>query len=212
MKKKSYKILHFLIGIILLFLVFFFIFRGSSLNLGNNNYTGTDAAISNYKSDVDKYAKIYKLPSSYLMALIMLECSGQKFIKPRFEKHVYTKLKKFRDGEIDRFEDLSVSDLEGMSDATLKDFAKSYGPFQIMGYKSIKLGCSIKDLYGKDAIEYGIKWIDKEYGNVLRDGKFLDAFHLHNTGRVFPQSGKSETYSPKYVDNGMYYIRYFSTL
>lgn len=211
MDKRKHKLLYLLFGLLALFLLLLFIFRGSQINIEMNNVGGTQAAIDNYQSEVKKYADYYKLPSSYLMALIMLECSGKKHIKPRFEKHVYIKLKKFRDGEIDKFEDLTQSELKEKSDGELKELAKSYGPFQIMGYKSIKLGCTIKDLYGRNAIEYGIKWIDNEYGNALREGRFLDAFHLHNTGRVFPQSGKSETYDPEYVNNGMYYIRYFST-
>ncbi|MBN2663493.1 MAG: hypothetical protein JXR68_07565 [Bacteroidales bacterium] len=212
MKKKLHKIFYIFLVILAFVLLLFFFIRSTFINFNVENYMGTDAAIQNYKSDVDKYADEYKLPASYLMSLIMLECSGAKVIKPRFEQHVYLKLKKFRDGQINKFEDLSPSDLKGMSDSDLKELAKSYGPFQIMGYKSIKLGCSVRDLYDKDAIKFGVKWIDNEYGDVVREGRFLDAFHLHNTGKVFPQSGKSETYDPEYVDNGIYYIRYFSSL
>lgn len=212
MKKKTHKIFYFFLATFAFVLLLFFLFKGSIIDLNVDKYTGTEAAINNYKSDVDKYAEEYKLPASYLMSLIMLECSGAKIIKPRFEQHVYLKLKKFRDGKIDKFEDLSPSDLKGMSDSDLKKLAKSYGPFQIMGYKTIKLGCTIDDLSGKDAIKYGVKWINKEYGDVVREGRFLDAFHLHNTGKVFPQSGKSETYDPEYVEKGIYYIRYFSSL
>ena len=46
----------------------------------------------NYGKEVDIIAKEFDLPTHYLKALIILECSGRKKIKPRFEKHVYKKL------------------------------------------------------------------------------------------------------------------------
>ncbi len=173
---------------------------------------GTDMVIINYKKDIDKFSKKYDIPALYLMSLIMLECSGRKHIKPRYEHNVYIRLKKFKSGKINKFENLTIEDVKNLSNKELKKLSKSYGPFQIMGYKSIKLGVKVKDLYGDDAIAVGVKWINNEYGDILRDGKFKDAFHIHNTGRAFPKSGKSETYDPKYVDNGIRYMRYFSNL
>ena len=213
MRKFSWKSVIIIIGVLMMTVVGIFVFLqlAESGNSYKNN-AGTDAAIVNYKKDVDKFAKIYHLPSSYLMALIMLESSGRKNIKPRYEKHVYLKLQKFRDGKITKFEDLSRDDVKNLSDNELKKLAKSYGPFQIMGYKAIKLGVDVSELEGKNAIAVGVKWINNEYGNLLRNGQFKDAFHIHNTGRSFPQSGKSETYDPEYVENGLYYIRYFSNL
>lgn len=209
-RKLSKKVLVRIVFIILVVVGLFLVIYTKFDSTGNQ--TGTEAAIKNYKEDVDYYAAKYNLPSSYLMALIMLECSGKKNISPRYEKHVYTKLKKFRDHKITRFENLTYEEVENLSDKELKALAKSYGPFQIMGYKSIKLGINVEDLQGKNAIAIGVKWINNEYGDYLRDGRFQDAFHVHNTGKIYPQSGQSETYDPKYVDNGLYYIRYFSNL
>ena len=207
MKLKN-KLIFITLLLILVFSLIFFI-KISSFEF--NNEAGTDAAIVNYQEEVEHYADMYNLPSSYLMALIMLECSGRKYIKPRYEKYVFYKLRKFRNKEITKFEDLEYSEVEYLSDNDLKTLSKSYGPFQIMGYKSIKLGVQISDLEGQNAIEIGVKWINKEYGNMLREGRFKDAFHTHNTGKIYPKSGQSETYDPKYVENGLYYIRYFST-
>ena len=200
------------IAFIILFVVgLFFVIKLTSID-SMNNQSGTDAAVVNYQSEVDYYASKYNLPSSYLMSLIMLECSGKKNILPRYEKHVYIKLKKFQDGKITRFENLTLAEVEKLSEKELMAMAKSYGPFQIMGYKYIKLGINVDDLQGDNSIAIGIKWINDEYGDYLRDGRFQDAFHVHNTGKIYPKSGQSETYDPKYVDNGLYYIRYFSNL
>ncbi len=188
-------------------LAFAFFYYSAYLNRG-----GVDAAMTNYYPDVKKYADEYNLPTSYLMALIMLESSGKNHIKPRFEPNVYDKLKKLRDGKIKRFEDLTQKDVAGLSNMQLRALSKSYGPFQIMGYKSIRLGVDVSDLDGNDAIKYGVMWINKEYGDVLRNGRFMDAFHKHNTGHDYPQSGKPETHNPDYVKNGMDYMRYFSKL
>ncbi len=176
------------------------------------DFGGTENAIENYKSDVDKYAKKYNLPPSYLMALIMLECSGRKNVKPRFEKHVYIKLQKLRNGEIKKFEDLVQTDVKNLSNSALKELSKSYGPFQIMGYKSIKMGIDVTDLKGRKSVAYGAKWINDEYGNYLRKKRYKDAFHLHNTGQTYPKNGKPRTHDPKYVENGLYYLKYFDDL
>ncbi len=193
-------------------LIFILIIPGNTIKSGFKDTGGTQAVIENYRDEVEKYAKKYEIPSSYLMSLIMLECSGKKVIEPRYENHIFVKLQKFRDGKIDKFEDLSKDDIKNLSDKELKKLAKSYGPYQIMGYKSIKLGVTVDDLQGKNAIAIGTYWINKEYGDVLREGRFKDAFHLHNTGKEFPQSGESQTFDPQYVENGLYYIRYFSKL
>ncbi len=185
----------------------FFLFSNKSQI---TNPAGIEYAKKNYEKDVQKYAKKYKISSAYLMALIMLESSGRKNIKPRFEKHVYYRLLKLRDGRIKHFENLTPADLKGFSNKRIREYAKSYGPFQIMGYKTIKMRISLNDLKGRNAIKYGVYWINKDYGYLLRQGKFMDAFHMHNTGRVYPQSGKPQTHNPKYVQYGMQYLRYFS--
>lgn len=194
------------------FLKILFIIILFSISCVDSSTGGKQYTIINYKKDVDFYAKKYNLPASYLLALITLESSGKKKIKPRFEKHVYTQLKALRDGKIKRFEDLTAKDLKGLSNKDLKKLAKSYGPFQIMGYKTIKMNIKVEDLEGDSAIKYGVEWINKEYGDILRAGNFKDAFHMHNTGHAFPADGKSKTHNPRYVEQGLEYMRYFSQL
>jgi len=182
--------------------------------LSCNNFSkgGKDEVIKNYKKEVDIYAKKYDLPASYFLALIMLESSGRKEIKPRYEPHIYKSLKALRDGRIEKFEDLTYDDVKFYSNYDLKQLSKSYGPFQIMGYKAIKMKINLDDFQSDSAIKFGIEWIDREYGDVLRKGNYMDAFHIHNTGRPFPKDGKSLTYNSDYVKNGIEFMHYFSRL
>lgn len=173
---------------------------------------GKKYVIKNYKNQVDIYAKKYNLPSSYFLALIMLESSGKKVIKPRYEHNVYKSLKALRDGKIKKFEDLTIDDVKSYSNYELKQLAKSYGPFQIMGYKAIKMKINLNDFQGDSAIKYGIEWINREYGDVLRNGNYMDAFHMHNTGHPYPKNKKPSTYDPNYVKKGIEYMHYFSKL
>ena len=95
------------------------------------------------------------------------------------------------------------------SDEALKNLAKSWGPFQLMGYKCLHLDVKVKDLRGDDALDWGAKWIKLEYGHLLRKKRYKDAFHYHNTGKTYPKSGIPKTHDPKYVDNGLKYMAYF---
>ena len=174
--------------------------------------SGIQAAIHFYGDQVKELSQKYDLPYSYLMALIMLESSGRRNPHPRFEKGVYQKLKAVRDGRLSHYEDITQQDLRGMSDRQLRDLARSWGPFQIMGYKSLKMGISVHDLHNYKALENGIRWINKEYGNLLRQGRYRDAFHYHNTGHVIPRSGKIYTTDPYYVEKGIKYMKIFEQL
>lgn len=164
----------------------------------------------NYGAEIDKLAAQFDLSPEYLKSLIILECSGLKKIKPRFERHIYKRLVDVREKRLDRFENLTYADLKDATDDALKNMARSWGPFQIMGYKCVWLDIQLKDLRGDDAVYWGVKWIDRTYGDYIRDGRYKDAFHIHNTGRPYPASGPPKTYDPKYVANGMMYMKYFS--
>lgn len=159
---------------------------------------------TNYGKQIDKIAPEFDLRPEYLKALIILECSGKQKIKPRFEKHVFKKLKLLRSGKLKIYEDLKQKDIKNASDMALKNLASSWGPFQLMGYKCIKLGINVKDVRGENALYWGAKWIDKEYGKYLRQGKFEEAFRIHNTGKP---NGK--THDPNYVKNGLNYVEIF---
>jgi hypothetical protein len=99
--------------------------------------------------------------------------------------------------------------LEDASDEALKNLARSWGPFQLMGYKCVQLGVNVKDIRGEDALELGVKWIDKEYGHLLKNKRYRDAFHYHNTGRLYPADNKVLTHDPLYVEKGLQYIQEF---
>ena len=190
---KSYRIINFLVfGISLMLL--------NSCNL--NNYSKTE---DNYGVDVLGYAKKNDLSTEYLKALIVLECSGNKPAGQRFEKSVYEKLKEVQNGTRRRYEFVTRKQIRDCSDAALRNLSTSWGPFQIMGYKCIKMGIIIQDLRGDESIKWGILWINNEYGNLIRNKEYEKCFRLHNTGSV---NGK--THDPNYVSNGLLHFDYFT--
>ncbi len=158
----------------------------------------------NYGLQVDELAKEFNLPTEFLKALIVLECSGRKKIPSRYEKHVFKKLRMVRDGKKKNYEHIRSKDIRDATNAALRNLASSWGPFQLMGYKSLKLKIKVQDLKGEKSLFWAIKWINEEYGDYLRRGKYEEAFRIHNTGR---RNGK--THDPNYVSNGMNYIQYF---
>ncbi|MBL4755698.1 MAG: hypothetical protein JKY52_19155 [Flavobacteriales bacterium] len=164
---------------------------------------------ANYGSELDEIAEKYDLPAPFLKALIVLECSGRKPVRPRYEKHIFKKLKKVRDENGRTFEKITQNMIADASDEALKNLSKSWGPFQLMGYKCLYLEVHVNDIRGDDALEWGAKWIKLEYGHLLRKERYQDAFHYHNTGSLYPKSGDSKTYDPLYVEKGMKYIDYF---
>ena len=163
----------------------------------------------NYGKAIDSCAKIFNLNSRYIKSLTCLECSGRTDRPNRFEKHVYKRLKNVRDGKLADYEGVTQKMLHDASDEALKNLATSWGPFQIMGYKCLHLNINVADLRGNDAVYWGVKWINMEYGHLLKKGRYRDAFHYHNTGRVYPANGKPTTYDPNYVSNGLEYMKYF---
>ena len=171
---------------------------------------GKRATLKNYGDDVSLWAEKFDLPAAYLLALIQLESGGRKPAGKRFESHVYKRLQAVRDGKRTRYENIRTADLEGASDEALHNLATSWGPFQLMGYKCILLDLQIRDIRGKDAVQAGVTWIDQTYGVALREGRFEDAFHMHNTGKAYPKSGPPTTFHPDYVVRGMRYMLNFT--
>lgn len=179
---------------------------GSPLTIGKN---ALELAEYNYGKDVRKYAKEFDLPAEYLLALIVLECSGEANPGSRYEKGVYKKLVDLRDGKRKKYEQIRQKDLEDASDESLKSLATSWGPFQLMGYKCIAMDIDVSDIRGSDGLYHGIRWINEEYGRMLRKKHFKDAFHYHNAGSRYPLIGKARTHDPNYVSNGLRYMEYF---
>ena len=69
------------------------------------------------------------------------------------------KLKKLKNKEIDKYDCLFPKDLQNASDEALKNLATSWGPFQLMGYKCLELGVTVKDLRGRNTIDHSVDWI-----------------------------------------------------
>lgn len=173
-----------------------------------NKYNVAEDTQENYGAQIQKQAELFNLPASYLRALVVIEVSGNKQIPHRFEPHVYAKLKKVKNGELKRFENITPELLKNTPDSTLKEMAKSWGPYQIMGYKCVFLHISVEELK-KNSLFFGARWIDLSYGDLLRAKDYKNAFHFHNAGKLYPDSGPPLTYDKNYVHNGLMYLRYF---
>lgn len=169
-----------------------------------------ERTFENYGQEVAMVSAQFNIDPAYLLALIALESSGRKIIPRRFESRVYTRLKSVRDGQASGMEFVTRSDLKDVNDAALKNLACSWGPYQLMGYKCIQLGVNVADIRGQEAMFHGAKWIRHEYGHLLDQGRYKDAFHYHNTGRKFPENGTPVTHDQNYVPNGLNYMKVFN--
>ena len=150
----------------------------------------------------------FDLPYEYLMALLVLECSGQKPAGSRFENGVYNRLVQVKSGDRRKYEAVKQEHLLEASDEAIRNMATSWGPFQLMGYKCVGMDVNVNDIRGERAVFYGAKWIEEEYGRMLRKSHFKDAFHFHNTGRKHPLVGGPRTHDPNYISRGLRYIEY----
>jgi len=179
-------------------------------NINTAQYTKSLLLVNqNYGDSINKYANIYKLDSCFLKALVMLESGGQKVIRPRFEKHIFVRLKKLKNNEIAQYEGIFPKDFVKITDEKLKIYASSWGPFQLMGYQMIYMKKPVEILNKKEGIKYSIAWINKEYGHLIRAKKFKDAFHRHNTGSNYPKFGPPQTHDPQYVNKGLKFMLFY---
>lgn len=164
----------------------------------------------NYGEQMLEISKEMDVPYPYLMALAVLECSGEKPAGQRFERHVFNELVKVKQGKRKKYEMATRDKLESLDEEEIRALATSWGPFQLMGYKVFELDISIEELSNDDdACYHGARWIKKQYGSYLSKSKWKDSFHIHNTGKRFPLSGRPQTHSPYYVADGLKYMQYF---
>ena len=170
---------------------------------------GKDMVLKNYGSAIDSAAHVFNINPSYLKALCYLECSGRKVFDHRFEPHVFRRLKSVKFNMQDNYEHVTPALLLDANDEALKNLASSWGPFQLMGYKCLLLNIKVRDIRGDESVFYGVKWINMTYGKYLREGRYRDAFHIHNTGMAFPKNGKSRTYDPDYCERGIELMAWF---
>ncbi|WP_448519791.1 hypothetical protein [Rhodoflexus sp.] len=162
---------------------------------------------TNYGTQVDALSVKLGLPANYIKALILLECSANDPPGSRYEAQVFEKLQAVQRGEIAAYSGIRQEHLRGKSRTTLQQFATSWGPLQIMGYHSIHLGIHIDELKGDKSLYHGMKWVKQNYGHLLKKKAYQDAFHFHNTGKLYPKFGPPLTYDRYYVGNGLLYMQ-----
>ena len=139
-----------------------------------------------------------------------LEASGAFKTAGEVKDKVLRELKQVRDGKRSRYENVTAAHLADASDDALRNLATSWGPFQLMGYKCILLDVNIRDIRGNNGIEHGADWINQTYGQAMRQGRYRDCFHMHNTGQPYPKTGLPRTHDPQYVPRGMAMMKQFS--
>ena len=171
---------------------------------------GLEAVTINYGDAIKKEADFYKLNPFSLKALCMLECGGRKKVPSRFEKHIYKELLRVKNTPNSHFEQIKHHQIRMLSNSAIKNLASSWGPFQLMGVRSINMHCSISELRGDNSVHYAIKWINEEYGYLIKKERYKDAFHKHNTGRLYPKIGPPKTHDPQYVNKGLKFMGYYS--
>jgi hypothetical protein len=204
MKVSSGKILLALLLIATLYWVFFFRERDT-----------LEKAIKRvemyYAKDIERICNERNLPPEYFKALIILECGARKPAPSRFEPLTFKQMSAVKSGKADKFFIYTSQDLQKYTYQNLRDMSTSWGALQIMGYHAPYLNISLDKIQSsKTSLYYGILWVDKSYGQLLREGNFKDAFHLHNTGKKHP-IGAPTTTDPLYVAKGLEYIKIFAT-
>ncbi|OJJ23742.1 hypothetical protein BKI52_05170 [marine bacterium AO1-C] len=163
----------------------------------------------NYGAQVDQFAQEMGLPAAYFKALIVLECSGERPPKSRYERHVYKRLRNVKSGRRKRYGSITKKTLRKFSNQKLKELATSWGPLQIMGYQSLAMKIPVSRFQEEFSLYYSMQWAKNTYGSYLKKGKYADAFHIHNTGKPLPASGRPRTYDPNYIKKGLKYIKIF---
>ncbi len=174
--------------------------------------SGLQAVETNYGEEIKKQALKRNLNSDFLKAICMLECSGRKIVPSRFEPHVYKKLVAVKKTKGAFYERIQHHQIKMMSDGAIRNLSSSWGPFQLMGIRSVNLNCSVSDLRGPLAVEKAIEWIDAEYGYLIKEKRYKDAFHKHNTGKLYPDFGPPKTFNPQYVNLGIRFMDYYRTI
>ena len=158
LRQKKNKIRKWFIAAILLIVLTFvvqklynrYIYTHSDANL-----TAVERTWLNYSEDVKEVSTELNLPTNYLLALIALECTGRKEVPSRYESHIFNKLIKVRDGDIESFEGIVQGDIINSNDDALKNLASSWGAFSTHGLSVFASGYKDKGTSGQ---QISISW------------------------------------------------------
>lgn len=154
------------------------------------------------------------VPEDFLAGFIGVEAGidrdGQ--IRPeatRFEPGVFHKLTAVRDGLMSRWSGIVTRDLNGLSDAAIRNLATSWGMTQIMGWHLIhNLKGTIQDLRDPDKhLHFTVQLLVLTASVHLKNGRFDNVLRIWNTG-----SANGKTYHDDYVDNALLVKKHYAAI
>ena len=151
------------------------------------------------------------VPTAFLAGMISVEDASLDPAAKRFEQGVFTKLQRVRDGKLAKFNNVRRPDIEGASDAVLRNLATSFGYTQILGLHVIatfKKSITVDDLRDPEQhLSFAVRFIEEEAPSQLKSKAFDKVLRIHNTG-----SPNGSTFDPNYVPNALGVMREYELL
>lgn len=149
---------------------------------------------------------------AFLAGLISVENASLFPLASRLEQHVFVRLKQVRDSWLPlSYNGIKKSQLEGLNDDALRNFATSWGYCQIMGWWVLKAPLSpysISDLRDPDKhLKLAVKLIRVVGGTYVTTHRWDSVMRIWNTGSPY-----GKTYDPDYTTNAKCVRMIYQTL
>lgn len=184
----------------------------------SNKYTESTAQTialriyNKYGPQIARVSADFLIPAEYLAGLTGMENPNCNEFPAktsyRFEKGVYEKLIRVRDGFLNyKYNNITKSMLKDLSNETIYNLSVSWGQTQIMGYYvlSVLKGATVADLRNPK-LHYGFcaKFLlaDERMRSFLKKRNFAQICHIWNSGKTWDGTTSGiKTHSPYYMYN-----------
>ena len=162
-----------------------------------------------WSSAIQEACRYSSIPEEFLAALIANESGGNPEAQ-RFERGVFRKLCAVRAGELREYGGITRDFLASTEDATLRDWATSWGLTQVLGYHIARRPGGVEILkvpasHLKFALGLLGEFIERFQLNPKAE--FEEMFRCWNSGAPYddPKTPRIEgkTFDPKYAENGL---------